>query len=358
MLLFALSALPGCRSAQPAVDAPPRYALLPLRNLTVDPDLPGLLAERLRQLLEARGAEFVPPDELERILAANRIRYVDTMGSSGAHAIAEQTGATHLVLGTLIGYEPSDPPRIALSLRVIECAQGHRVQSTVVSLIGDDFEGLLGLGAIQDPDALAWEVVARAADMFDERGAPRPLHPDQRALARYRPVQPLFVWVDPAFTLEPGARVAVLPFANRSTMPEAGLLFADLLAHAWMQSMGVESVETGELLDALARQRARSIDSLDSTQLGEVARSVGARYLVLGSIEHLELEVPTENGDSFPDLEVWLRLVDAEQGRFVAGVAQRRRGDEYHVALGLGSERDAVRLALRTARELLATLSG
>ena len=358
-LLLAL--LTSCRA--PAEEAggsselaAPRYALLPLRNLTADQDLAGLLTARLQQELSARGAEFVPADELERILVARRIRYVDTMSSAAAAAIAEATGATHLVLGTLLAHDPAPPPRIALSMRVIDCADAHTCQSALVALSGQDFTGLLDLGTIEDSDTLAWEVVARAAYMFDERGAPRPVTPHPGNLDRDRPRSPLLRYADATLALEPGERVAILPLLNHTSYPEVGLLFVDVLSHAWLQARGIDTVETGELLEALVRAKVRSVEGLDPVTLAPVARATGARYLLFGSVEFFEPQVAAEDGHTYPELEVWVRLYDVEQGRLVAGAGQRHRGDDYHRMLGLGSERDPVRLALRTARELLATL--
>ena len=350
--------LASCNAAAEGGPAPPRYAILPLRNLTADQDLPGLLNGRLRQVLEARGAEFVPGDQLEEILAARRIRYIDTISPASARAIAEETGATHLLLGTLIANEPAFPPRIALSSRVLEVEHGRCLQSALVSLSGDDFTGLLGLGTIEDVDALAWEVVARTVDMFDQRGWPLPLEVDAKQLvyALPGPGHTQMRFVDPSLELGPGTRVVVLPFVNRSAYPQVGLLYVDVLAHAWQHALGVETLETAELLDALRRAGVRSLTDLDPAVLDEIVASVGARYTVHGTVERFEPEVPVFD-DVYPELEIWLRLEDSATGAFVGGVGLRHRGDDFHRMLGLGSERDPVRLGVITARGLLATLS-
>ena len=130
----------------------------------------------------------------------------------------------------------------------------------------------------------------------------------------------------------------------------------DVLAHAWQQALGVETVETAELLDALRRAKVRSLTDLDPDVLDDIVESVGARYTVHGTIERFEPEVPVF-ADVYPELEIWLRLDDAATGGNVAGVGLRHRGDDFHRLLGLGSERDPVRLGVITARGLLATLS-
>ena len=362
VLLPLLCLVASCRApaadAAAVAEAAPLYALLPLRNLTPQQDMPGLLTGRLRGLLAARGAEFVPEDQLEEILQRRRIRYVDTVSAASARVIAEETGADYLLLGTLIAYEASYPPRIALSTRVIEVEQGRCVQSSLVALSGDDFTGLLGLGTVGEVDTLAWEVVARVGDMFDEKALPVPPRADPLRLvhALPRPGHLQMRYVEPGFELSPGARVVVLPFENRSAYPQVGLLFVDVLAHAWLQTLGIETVETAELLDALVRARVRSLDEIDPDVLDDVVASVGGRYTVHGTVEHFEPEVPVFE-DLYPELEVWLRLVDSETGEFAAGAGLRHRGDDFHRGLGLGSERDPVRLGVTTARELLATLS-
>lgn len=331
------------------------YGALPLRSLAGDPGAPAALLARLEAALSARGARFVPTDRLEALLKEHRIRYTDSVSAATADLIARETGADELVLGTLLAWEPGPTPRIALALRVIDTATGRRSLSKVVSLRGEDFAGLLHLGAIDDVELLADEVMARVLDGFDERGRPLPVVP--RPDTDTGPGGADVRFLADGFHLADVDRVAVLPLANRSGRQEAGLLYSEILGHAWFTVAGIDVVERSELMEALVATQVRSVDALDLEVLAKVGRLLGTRWFALGSIDRFAEDVRVER-DVLPALEASIRLVDVQTGRTVAATALHRRGDDYHRLLGLGTVRDGITLVARSATEIVANLGG
>ena len=330
------------------------FAALPFRDLAGDPELVSGLLGSVRADLEGRGARFVPEDEVEAFLRARRIRYTESISVEDARAIGEATGARFLLLGSTLASERSPVPRIAVALRVVDARTGGRMQSQLVALRGDEFAGLLGIGAIEDHGELALEVAERLLDRFDGEGHPLP--PGRRgASPGWGEGTLLSTFVDGAF--DPGSveRIAVLPFHDRTEGADAGLLFAELLSHRWFASAGVEVIEQSELRAAMRRERVRSVDGLDLAVLREVGRGLDTRYFVLGSVDRFQDQVFVE-GARLPELEVTMRVVDVEQGRAVAATGVRTRGDDYHVLLGLGTVSDPIALADRAAREMIAAV--
>lgn len=332
-----------------------RYAAFPLRNLTADPDAARELGALLRTALSARGAELVPAGELDGILQARRIRYTDSVGTETARAIAEGTGATHILLGTLLDHRRGPRPLASISLRVFDARDGRRARSALVSLRGEDFAGLLGLGAITESEDLAAEVLARLLAHFDASGAPLPAGRGPGTPPGAHPPAARSTFVREGFDAGALERIAILPLANRSRCPEASALFSEILAHVWFRSSGLQVVEQAELLAALVRERVRSMDDLGPERLRRIGSAVGTRHFVLGSVDRFADEVFV-GSERYPEVEASLRILDAESGLIMAAAGLRRRGDEYHEILGFGRIHDAVTLAARVAGELIAAV--
>jgi hypothetical protein len=308
----------------------------------------------LRVELEQRGARFVPTDELEAFLRERRIRYTDSLAADDAHAIGGATGANFVIAGALLDYVPGSTPRVALALRALDAASGARVLSKVVSLRGEDFEGLLGLGRIEAVEPLCDEAARALLAEFDEHGAPA-ARTSRRATAHGPDGGSSFI----ADEFDPAAAgtIAVLPLENRTGRGEAAAYFAEFLGDAWFRTSGAQVVETAELRRALVQQGIRSMQFVDLPQLCSVGRVLGVRYFALGSLDRWGHEV-TVDGRRYPQVQVALRLIDVESGRMVAAASVVRRGDQYQTILELGAVRDPLELARRTAAEIVAALGG
>ena len=331
------------------------YAVIPMRNLTAAVQAGPDLMDLLRGVLEARGAWFAPAEDVERALRAQRIRYTDSVSREDAAALGELVGARYLMVGTVLDYAAVPEPRIAVALRVLDVTSGRRVQSSLVSLSGSDFRGMLGIGGIEELYELQAEVVARIAEDFDDDGAPLAWRLE-RKLTSQRASDPLTYFVHEDFDPSGIESVAVMPLVNRTNRPEAGVIFSELLSHEWFRAAGVDVVELSELRASMIRKAVRSLDYLDEGLLAEIGEDVGARYFVLGGIDRFSERIRAD-GRVFPEVEVSIRLLDVSQAQIVAGTSLLRSGDHYHVLLGLGNEDDLVVLADRVARELIALIA-
>ncbi|MCY3001831.1 MAG: hypothetical protein NTV21_08505 [Planctomycetota bacterium] len=300
-----------------------RYALLPLRNLSDDAEASDALFARMRGELERRGASFVPQADLERQLRSRRIRYTDSLSAADLRALSDATGADFVLAGTLIDYAPGLEPRVALALRALDTRSGSRAGSSIVTLRGADFEGLLGLGRIENESELSALAVECLLSSFDEGALPHAIAPQPQLRERRPP-------------------------------PDGG---SEMLGAAWYSSSGVEIVEPGELRAALVSLRVRSMEFVDRALLAELGRRVGTRWFALGTVERFGEEAPVGN-QLFPEVEATVELFDVENARVVASAGARRRGDRYQGLLGLGAVNNPLELAHRVARELVAALGG
>lgn len=392
--------------AKPRV-VPVGYAVLPLRNLSADVDGVVELQRGLRAGLAERGAVFVADGALDEVLRARRVRYTDSLSVADSRAVREATGASFALAGTVLEYARGKEPRIALCVRVIDLASGERVQSAFVTLRGQDFRGLLGLGAIEDVRELDRIAIERVLDAFGEHGGPMvrrsvadgakerfalSVKPEERASSDPKarpapdpaagaaaapspgapaavaqdaggaegplpaPEAPPAVRCAPALG-EPVGRLALLPFVNRSTRTDAGTSFSELLAHAWFQTTGAQVVETSELRSALVRARIRSLNEMDAKTLASIGAALDARWFALGSVDRFGEDAAVRD-QRYPEIEVTVRIVDARTGLVATSRSLRVRGDDGETVLRLGVERDPLALAADAARELVLALEG
>lgn len=345
-------AVPGARASEG-----PRYALIPARNLSGDPGAPAALLDALKRELERRGAEFVGTPEVEGVLRAQRIRYTDSISTHDLHALGALTGAQFALVTTILDYMPGELPRVALSLRALSTATGARVLSSVVALRGEDFQGLLGLGRIDDVHVLADEALQRVLETFDERGAPLAASEAPKREARPEPPEGGQGFVRDDFDPASLERVALLPLQNRSTNPDASTQFGEFLGDAWFRACGVQVCEIADVRASLIAQRVRSMQYVDLERLAEIGRAIGVRYFVLGTVERYGDEVLVQD-QRYPEVEATIQLIDAESGQIVAAAGVRRLGNDYETVLGLSVVRDPTELAIRVAREIVAALGG
>lgn len=325
--------LPAARAQENSKPVAERrlHAALPLRNLSADAAGAQELERLLRERWSERGVSFVPEEALERVLRERRVRYTDSLALDDARAVRDATGASFALTGTVFDFQRGAQPRVALCVRVIDLENGSRARSALVSLRGEDFRGLLGLGAIEDVDELVERALSQVFEELDAQTAAR-------------------VSAAPE-------RVAVLPFVNRSGRTEAGSTFAEILAHEWFVTAGVQVLEASELRSALVRARIRTLQEMDAQTLASIGALLGVRRFALGSVERFGDEVLVRD-QRYPEVEITLRIVDALTGLVVESRNLRLRGDDGETLLRLGIERDPLALARDAARQLVTALKG
>ena len=342
---------PGVAAAPPTT----RYAALPMRNLPGDQAGMESILHALQASLEERGASFVPADELEGVLRTRRIRYTNSVSAEAADTLRRETGAEYILLGTLLAFDREPTPRISVALRLIEARTGQRAQSCIVSLRGEDFAGLLGIGRITDVDELVLEIAGRVLDMFTDEGAPRLDYLPDGPPRRSTPASSLSRFVREGFDPEVIERLGVLPLSNRTNRQEVGQIFSDILAHECFRSAGIQIVEQSELRAAMIRMRIRSVEGVDLALLAALGRDLNTRYFALGSIDTYAEEAFIR-GERSPEIEAFVRIIDVQEGRMVAAAGVHRAGVDYERWLGLGIVRDPVSLTERVAGEILAAI--
>jgi hypothetical protein len=124
------------------------------------------------------------------------------------------------------------------------------------------------------------------------------------------------------------------------------IFFAQLVA-----SGAFEMVDPARVEEAMDSLEIRSAGSLTPAQARALADTMGAPYLLLGSV--LESgRVQTGTAD-LPSVGATLRLVQASTGRVLWAGVHFRTGEDRETVFGWGQERNADRLVSYLASDML-----
>ncbi|MBC8329179.1 MAG: hypothetical protein H8E31_10585 [Planctomycetes bacterium] len=299
---------PGDQPAHPAPEAP-SLAILPLQGLVAEVEDLRLLATLLREAFESSPelvGRLVPQEDVERVLAAGRIRIVDTLSPSVARRIAGELGGVRLLTSSLVFASAEPEPTAAVMLRLYD-ASGRRLGSRLWLRRGSQDQDLFGLNGSDD------------LDLLFQRGAPR------LAEAAFA-----------GFGRLPGGdrpRLAVFPFESSWEIPASGPLAGLIASHLLEEEFGSEVLEPGDLNEAFLAARIRYLRLAGVEEVKALGRAAGVRWLVTGSVLDFDFG---KGAEATPSVSVVLRVFDVESGQTVASTLAQRHGDDGEILFGAG----------------------
>lgn len=318
LLLAALAAGGACSSRPPAeaaaategeIPAARGIALLPLQGLVVEVEELRRATATLREAFEnspLRTLPLIPAGEVERVLAARRIRVVDTLTPQAAAAISRDLGGARLLTGTYAYATDQPEPTAALMLRCFD-ADGTRLGSRLWLRRGNQDQDLFGLNG---STALAEMLARNAAAIADAALA--------RMERRPAPGRP---------------RVAIFPFESNWDTPESGMLTSLVAAHLLEEEFGLEVIEPRDLGEAFLAARIRYLRLAGVQDVQQLGRAAGVPWLVTGAV----LEFDYGGGEAgVARASLIVRLFDVERGRTVASALGLHAGDEGEIVFGAG----------------------
>ena len=232
----------SARAQQDAATAPRfRLAVFPIDNLS-DTSVP---AREIRQSLTRNvlrnGIQIVDDDSLEKVMARNRIRYTGGLDAQTAKALKDEAGIDAVLITSLELYQPGDPPKIALTARLVATDPLEVKWMESIGLAGDDAPGILGLGLIADPQQLQEKALRQLATSlavyFDKSRNKR------QAGGVAKTFQPKLYYASEGLDRARKSTIAVIPFLNQGRRYRAGEI---ALLHFLKQLVGIETVRVVE----------------------------------------------------------------------------------------------------------------
>lgn len=309
---------------------PPGVAVLPIQNRsdTVAP-IERIQADLTAQLVW-QGVSVLAPEDLEAFMRRHRMRYVGGINGELARALADETGVRSVLITSLDLYADRIPPKAALTARLVSTGEEPRILWTgSASASGDAAPGFLGLGLVDDIGTILDRTV-RAIGTAAARQAAVPGEPaaepdgsGRRPGRRFRPKVHFSAPSIPVLGGE-GARIAVLPLSNESTMPYAGEIVTDLLIEGLTQA-GFLVIEPGVVRQTLLESRLIQPQGPSVPQAAILDAELDLDRVIFGEVSGYQ---EAGAGSLHPVVDFGVRVMDVPTRQVVWASISHTRGNE------------------------------
>ena len=271
------------RNGSPQSGTNPNIAVFPIENLS------GTAAplREIRQIfvegLKKQGIAVLEDDTFEKFMAKHRIRYTGGLDEDTARSFKEEVGTEGVLIISLESYSEASPPKISLLSRLVSTGDPPAILwMEGVGLAGDDSQGILGVGLIEDPGALrekALKSVLGSLVRYLSTGTE-----GKEVDGAKKKFRPKIAYRSSAFDLNRKYRVAVAPFFNRSERKYAGEI---LVLHFIRQLKGFENfevIEPGRVRQELLNSRIIMQDGISLADADALFAGLDADLLVSGRV--------------------------------------------------------------------------
>jgi TolB-like protein len=343
--LFALAGVTGSSSA-----AAPRetVVVLPFMNVSgvegAASELSGLFVRRIGEL----GYQAAPAEAVEAFLAAERVRYLDSLTAPLREKLLAASSASAVVFGSVYAFAQGDNPIVGLSARMVR-ADGSVAWAGISGMSSQDTEGALGVRQVTSVAALAEKAVEKLLHDFPAPGAAARL-----ASARAKPigVAAPVTFRSPALEAGHKHRICLLPLENRSESRIASRVLGELLAQRLAASETFTVVEPADFRQAMIAAVARGWKSGDPAELAKLSPALQTGLFLRGTV-YVFRDTSPQNSSITPELELDLALVDASAGRLLWTSRIARKGRDYEKLFRRGAITNIVSLADQAAAEMV-----
>jgi hypothetical protein len=351
LLLFAAGCAGGREASvdrQPIPEGRARIAVFPAENLSGSLIPLGPIRSLLIEGLKSRGISVLDDDTMARIVTKNRVRYTAGVEKGIAKALKEDAGVEAILIPSVELYDETFPPKVSMFCRLVSTGDSPAVLwIDGAGMAGDDSPGILGLGLIEEPQALvakAVESLVRSLVGYgSETGGGSP---GGWMARRFRPKI-----VYRSELLDPGKKysIAVVPFFNKSDRRHAGEIVALHLIRNLMAFENLEVVEPGIVRQELLRSRIIMSDGVSLPQTETILNAVGADLVLNGEVlDYQDFIGPT--GIAKVDFSVL--FIERKTRKIVYSSYSQNTGNDNVVLFDWGRVNTAHALASRMARAI------
>ena len=121
-------------------------------------------------------------------------------------------------------------------------------------------------------------------------------------------------------------KIAVLPFESLTTDEYAGEKIRKSVITELL-SRGVDIIEPGEVTKVLIDQKIKSLSSIRTIDLQNMAKTLGVEALMMGSVE--AYDISRGISVTYPEVSINLRLIEASSGNIIWSVCQTSGGPGF-----------------------------
>jgi hypothetical protein len=354
VLLFAsFLCLSGCTSTKEGVrrEAHTRgvefpIAIFPIENLSGTMAPLKEIKRSLMNRLNAKGFHVLEEEALEKFMARNRVRYTGGIDQPTAEALRKEKGMEGVLITALEFYSDANPPKIALTSRLVSTGDNPVILwIDGVGLAGDDSPGILGLGLIEDPQALlekALETLARSlGEYLDKKTEGEDLKDVKRKFRPKASYRSNLLDADRKYT------VAILPFINKSARKNAGEVMVLHFVRSLKKLEDIDVIEPGLVRRELLALRMIIEEGPSLANADALFAILNADLILTGKVMDYQ-DYQGTYGSSRVDFSA--QLIERKSRRVVLSSVSHNEGDDGVILFDWGRVNTAHAMASQMAQ--------
>jgi len=328
-LMLMATIAPGVCLAVEENTETPLVVVLPLADLSGVESALATVVPVIHSSLDDAGVRWLASAEIRPLLRSHRIRAVGHIGTEGARIVAEATGATHLLTGSIDIHRDLPTPEVAVSLRLVDPTTLTVMAATTVAASAADFIGLFGTGFIDSTAILARRVAADAmSDLL-----PLPTGPAKPVVNRCN-------------------SIALVPFdVGEGGDPRSGSVLVDFLLSR-LSARGYLVLEPGVVNDLFYQQQIAPRGGIDLETLAALDRESGPCLVLTGTLDLFDVRGGDPRAPQ-PSVALGARVIDPTTGRILMSMEIDRNTSGSDFSFGAGRTNSLGRLTLSALDDLI-----
>ncbi len=367
--LLVLLVLSGCASPQRRADAPLEpgslladgdvdgplavrsrtVAVLPLENLSGGKAPLEDMGLSLRKRLKEDGLRLLEDRVLTKFMKRHRIRNTGSLSSHAAKAFKDEVGVEAVLMTSLEAYKDGNPPKISLISRLLLSGEEPEiVWMDGIGLSGEESPGLLGLGRIEEADALLERATRYLTEsLMSFLAGEGPTSRSAPFGAFYGRHRPRTSFRSPIIDATRGHSIAVIPFLNRSERRSAGKIVTLHFVKQLTRTEIFAVVEPGLVREQLLKYRVimPAGPSLANADLISNPDSLGVDLVLSGTVFDYQDAV------GIPKVDFSVKIIEKRSREVVWSSRSYNNGEEGVFFFDLGRVHTAHLLASEMVRE-------
>jgi len=293
-----------------------RIALLPFDNFSNNNEALNTIMPLILNQLEDMGYDVIDYEEVEAYLCERRIRHSSFVSREVATELRKNKMVNTAIAGSVLTFSTEGNPKIGILARWLDLKTGHVIWSDFVSLTGEDYTRILGLGTIKSIDTL---IPNALNNLFATLG--NNLH-EKEYNKKYK--------------------IAILPFKNESKHRNAGIIITHLFQNELANNPMFDPVDYGDVKKTIVNLRVRRKGEVDYNNLQALSKLLGVDVVLTGTVEKYQ---SGQEYSSPPRITISARLLDSRRNRILWYDNLQLDGEDNIIALDWGRLRSADKVA-------------
>jgi len=301
-----------------------KIVVLPFDNFSKELNVTKKIMPLLKQRLKDKGLHVIDEDVISDFLCNRKVRSLSHISSRIAREVSGELKAKTILAGSVVSYSSEGTPKVGILARLIDSSTGVILWADYVSVSGDDYSIIFGLGTIKKIEDLLPKALDKLFASFSTNISKK--------------------------NTESVYRIAVMPFKNKSDSPDAGMIATHMFLVELLKDPGFEPVEYGEIRRLCVELRVRSKGELEFKNIKALSEALGTSRILLGSVDDY---TDGTRASSVPKVGITARLLDARENRILWYNTLELSGEEDIVAFDWGSVGQVDKLAYKAVSELV-----